>query len=80
MSKITVTPEMIDTIAQIQRDDVFGESFIRDVNTLIDEYLLDDQSEIDTPDRLRRRIQLVRNLRYYQNSILQLFPFKENEE
>lgn len=76
MSQITVTPEMIDTIAQIQRDSIFDEGFVEDITTLIDEYLLGDSAEEDKPEGWLKRIQLVRDLRYYQSTILRLFPLE----
>lgn len=77
MSKIIITPEMVDVIAEIQQMEIFGEGFVQDVDTLIDKYLLNNDSESDTQAGLLERVQLVRDLRLYQSTLLKLFPIEQ---
>lgn len=77
MSKVIITPEMLETIAKIQEHEFFS-SFKNDIDDIIDNYLLSDGVETnDLPD-LRNRVGLVKQLRFYSKFIYDLFPSEEN--
>ena len=77
--KAILTPEIIEAFAEIQYDGGF-EDFKEFAEQMTDLLLDDHLFSNDDADDLKRRVSLVRDVRYYAECIQRLFPGNINND